>query len=770
MIVSNYIPHSLSKNSRTLKVFLVLALLVHRVNAQESQATKPLPAPTSAKARVNSWQLHQRLEQTSPFRELAWEAVGPRKQGGRIEAIAVPPRDAPGQMNTMYVGVGSGGLWKTVNNGTTWRPIFQGEATAAIGDVAVAGSNPDHVWVGTGEVLMTPRSTIPGIGVFKSIDAGKTWENMGLHDTHHIARVCIDPSDEQTVYVAAMGRLATTNEERGVFKTCDGGKTWEKVLYLDEFTSAIDLVISPGDSQTLFATTWRRALYGANHYGETSGVYRSTDGGANWRRLEGGLVSGAEVGRIAIDVAASNSKVVYALVDDQRGDALYRSSDGGESWSRVNEQPVRASWDWCEICISPDNENEVYNIGQNSFVSRDGGQTFTKIGGNISRLQPHKSRVLHLDTHSMWIDPENTDRVVFGNDGGLYMSYDRCENWLHLNNLPIAEVYAATYDMEQPFNIYIGTQDNAALFGPNTHRPEDGSLDEWTQIYIDRWGGGDAYFTYRDPNDSDTIYYESQYGGLYRQSVSADRSKSIRPQQLGNEPLRFAWMTPYFPSRYESKHLYVGAQRVFKSENRGDVWRVISPDLTKGPDSPNLLYQAVTALAESPHVEGTLLAGTDNGNLWLTHDDGANWKQIDHELPDLQISRIEFSPHDSQRFYVAMTGMRYDNFKPFVFRCDDGGTSWQDISVGLPLEPIHVIREDPKVKDLLYVGTDLGTYVSTDGGKKWNSLCNNLPTVAVHDLFVHPRDNTLVAGTHGLGVFVMEAGKVQTIAKQGSVD
>ncbi|MEM7557698.1 MAG: glycosyl hydrolase, partial [Planctomycetota bacterium] len=390
----------------------------------------------------------------------------------------------------------------------------------------------------------------------------------------------------------------------------------------------------------------------------------------------------------------------------------------------------------------------------------------------IVQMQPVLAAIVtHVQTavvskdDSMWIDPENTDRVIFGNDGGLYMSYDRCENWLHLNNLPIAEVYAATYDMEQPFNIYIGTQDNAALFGPNTHRPEDGSLDEWTQIYIDQWGGGDAYFTYRDPNDSDTIYYESQYGGLRRQSVSADRSQSIRPQQPSNEPLRFAWMTPYFPSRYESKHLYVGAQYIFKSDNRGDAWRVISPDLTTGPDSPNLLYRSVTALAESPHAEGTLLAGTDNGNLWLTRDDGENWKQIDSKLPDLQASRIEFSPHDPQRFYVTMTGMRYDNFKPFVFRSDDGGTSWQEISVGLPLEPVHVVREDPKVEDLLYVGTDLGVYISSDGGESWNSLCNNLPTVAVHDLFVHPRDNTLVAGTHGLGVFVMDAGEVQKFAE-----
>ncbi|MEM7559325.1 MAG: hypothetical protein AAF394_09385, partial [Planctomycetota bacterium] len=374
MTALNIVPHP-----GKLAVFfgLVFALLANHAHAQDAQAGMELVVSTAAKARVESWELHQRLEKTSPFKELAWEAVGPRKQGGRIEAIAVPPADAPGQKNTIYVGVGSGGVWKTVNNGTTWRPIFHDEAAAAIGDVAVARSNPNHVWVGTGEVLMTPRSTIPGIGVFKSTDGGESWANMGLHDTHHIARVCIDPNDEQTVYVAAMGHLATANEERGVFKTSDGGKTWEKALYLDEFTSAIDLVISPEDSQTLFATTWRRALFRANHYGATSGVYKSEDGGANWRRLEGGLPSGAEVGRIAIDVSASNPRVIYALVDDHRGDALYRSSDSGKSWSKVDEQPVRASWDWCEIRVSPDNENEVYNIGQNSFVSRDGGKTFT---------------------------------------------------------------------------------------------------------------------------------------------------------------------------------------------------------------------------------------------------------------------------------------------------------------------------------------------------------------------------------------------------------
>jgi len=735
-------------------VALIVLLSVDRARSQS----------TTAEARLKSWEHHLRLQEESDFKHLQWRSVGPRKQGGRIESIACPP----GNTSVMYVGVGSGNLWKTVNNGITWRPIFERESTGAIGDVAVARSDPNVVWLGTGEVLMA-RSALPGMGVFKSTDAGKTWRNMGLNDTHHIGRVLIDPTDADVVYVAAIGHRSSRNEQRGLFKTIDGGKTWKRTLFVDDRTSVIDMCLvsgsntDPGNRNTLYATTWQRDVDGQDHFGRTSGIHKSVDGGSTWRRLTGGLPTGDTIGRIGIDVSASNPAVVYALVDQGPQDGLYRSSDGGETWKRVNRDPVQARWDWCEIRVSPDNENELYNIGQRSFVSKDGGATFEQIGGTIVHLLPHDSRILHLDTHAMWIDPLNTDRIVFGNDGGLFFSYDRGANWLHVNNLPIAECYAVTCDMDRPYNIYIGTQDNAALYGPSDQVPLDGGSDSWEHVYLDRWGGGDSYFTYRDPTNRDTIYYENQYGGLRRKTMSTGDTKDIGPTVPSDQPpLRFAWMAPFFPSFHEPKALYFGANRVFKSANRGDDWLAVSPDLAEGEDTPNLRYKAITTMAESELQPGLLFAGTDNGNLFVTQNDGESWDSISDGLPRHAFTRVAASGHDKRTVFVTLTGMAVDDFSPLVFRSNDRGKTWTSIAHGLPLEPANVIREDPRVKDLLYLGTTLGVYVSVDGGASWQSLSNNLPTASVHDLLVHRRDNELVIATHGRSVYVLDVSAIQS--------
>lgn len=736
---------------------LLALVMVVPAGAQPQIAAK-IGQPTSAKARMASWEAHLALQRTSAYRELKWRAVGPKKQGGRIEAIACPA----GNTSVMYVGVGSGGLWKTVNNGTTWKPVFQEQSTCAIGDVAVARSNSDVVWVGTGEVLMA-RSAIAGTGVFKSTDAGTTWENMGLNDTHHIGRVLIHPTNSDIVYVAAIGHRSTANEQRGVFRTVDGGETWDRVLHINNQTSVIDMVFDPVDANTLYATSWSRDVEGQDHFGVESGIHKSVDAGQTWQRLSGGLPFGETVGRLAIDVAPSNPNIVYVLADNQDSDGLYRSNDAGKTWRQVNQQPLRVGWDWCEIRVSPDNEDELYNIGQKSFVSAGGGQTFREIGGKIVRLLPHQSKILHLDTHAMWIDPLNTDHVVFGNDGGLFVSYDRCQTWMHFNNLPIAEVYAVTSDMQKPYNIYIGTQDNAALFGPSTHDPDDDAVNEWQQVYVDQWGGGDSYFTFRDPSDWDSIYYEHQYGGLRRKIMSSGETKDIQPRSPDPAAaLRFAWMTPFFPSAFAPKTLYLGANRVFKSTNRGDEWTVISPDLTLTEQEPrNVRYNAITALAESPLQQSLLFAGTDTGNLFVTEDDGENWRAIDEGLPCYPLTRVTPSPHNSDKVFVTLVGLGTDDFAPYVYVSDDRGATWQSISNGLPLEPVRVIREDPKVPGLLYVGTNLGVYVSPDAGKTWQSLCNHLPTAQVDDLYVHPRDNELIAGTHGLSVFVLDISPIQ---------
>ena len=523
-----------SSNSafRNLALFALIVGLAGCLQPQEA---------TPVADRVASWEQHETMRRESQFSKLKWEAIGPTFCGGRIESIAVHPR----RTATIYVGVGSGGLWKTVNNGLTWKPIFEQQSSIAIGDVAVSESDPDTIWVGTGEVLLA-RSGLPGMGVFRSDDAGKTWKNMGLRDTQHIGRVLIHPADKNTVYVAAIGHQNGRNKQRGVFRTTDGGESWQKVLYVNDRAAAIDLVLVPNEPKTLYASIWER-VGSRGHTGSESGVYKSVDGGTNWSRLKGGLPVGDNVGRIGIHVAPSNPSVVYALADEGGKDGFYRSADGGQTWQKMYDK-LQARWDWCELRVSPDDENEVYSIGQNSFVTKDGGKTFDKIQGTIIHLLPHGAKVIHLDTHAMWINPKNTDHVIFGTDGGLFVTHDRCQTWLHLNTMPLAECYAVTHDNAKPYNVYIGTQDNAALFGPHTHRPKDGWPDAWKHVYLDPWGGGDSYFTYRDPTDVNTIYYEHQLGAMRRKDMSSGRTKSIQPR-LDGERLRFAWMTPFFPSK-----------------------------------------------------------------------------------------------------------------------------------------------------------------------------------------------------------------------------
>ena len=737
---------------RFIHIFLLsLLCLTTSVSAGDDSAT-------SVEDRAASWKLHENMRTESPFKALRWQAIGPTLQGGRIEAIAADPQRAA----TLYVGVGSGSLWKTVNNGLTWAPIFEQKSSAAIGDVAVAESDSQTVWVGTGEVLLA-RSGLPGMGVFKSEDAGKTWTNMGLQDTQHIARLLIHPTDRNVVYVAAIGHQNSPNEQRGIFKTTDGGRTWNRVLFVNDHTAAIDLVFDPRNPQTLYASMWQRARAGQQHSGPESGLYKTTDGGAHWNRLNGGLPAGEHVGRIAVHVAPSNPAVVYALADEGRTDGFYRSVDAGQTWTKTFDG-LQARWDWCELRVSPDNENEIYSIGQNSFVSRDGGQSFTKITGTIQHLLPHGARVIHLDTHAMWINPRDTDHVIFGTDGGLFVTHDRCKNWLHLNNMPLAECYAITHDNAEPYNVYVGTQDNAALFGPSSHRPRIGRPDEWEHVYLDRWGGGDSYFTYRDPTDADTIYYEHQLGAMRRKNMVTGKTKDIQPR-LSGERLRFAWMTPFFPSRHDGRTVYAAANRVFRSTDRGDNWKPISNNLVGASVVKNIRYRAITTLAESPLKQGILFAGTDNAELHVTTNDGATWTAIDDGLPQRGITRVCASPHNAYRVFVAFSGSGIDDYRPYVFRSDNLGKTWTSISDGLPLEPINVIYEDPQVPNLLYAGTDMGVYASTNGGKTWSSLCANLPTASVYDLFVHPDRRELVIGTHGRSCFLVDARPVQDAAR-----
>ncbi len=754
-------------------------LVVASLQAAQAPGTGPVVPPTvpatSPEARLRAFAQHQGMERASPFATLAWRAVGPRMQGGRIEAIAVDPS----RPSTIYAGAGAGNLWKSVNNGTTWTPIFEKESAFSIGDIAVSASHSNVVWVGTGEVLMA-RSSYAGTGVFKSTDAGATWTNMGLTDSHHIAQVVIHPTDPNRVWVAAIGHLYSDNQERGIYRTIDGGATWQRTLFVNDRTGAIDVVIDPSDPNVLYAAMWERSrkAWGHTTNGPGSGLFKSEDAGATWRRATSGLPTGPDVGRIGLAIAPSNPRVVYALVDNYAvapaapariGGEIYRSDDRGATWRKVNQEPVAAGYDFCLIQVAPDNENVLYLPNNRFMTSEDGGRTFRQIEGTLVHLLPHGSRVLHLDHHELWINPDQGDHMLLGNDGGLHLTYDRGRSWLHINNLPIGEFYAVTVDMDSPYNIYGGTQDNAALFGSSAQTLADDRGDEWTHVYLDRWGGGDSYFTYRDPLDTDLIYYEHQQGDLRRKRMSTGETASIRPPDIpGEPPLRSNWMTPFFPSRDATRTpraMYYGANRLFRSLDRGDRWTPISPDLTSNPARQgNVPWGTLTTVSESPLQPGLLYAGADDGYLHVTKDDGKTWTRIDKGLPDRWMTRVVASRHDAATVYVSLSGYRYDEFDAYVYVSRDFGATWTPMSANLPQEPVNVIAEDPSQAGVLYVGTDTGVFASIDGGRVWHALCANLPTIPVYDLVVHPREGELVIATHGRSIFVADIRSVRQAA------
>jgi photosystem II stability/assembly factor-like uncharacterized protein len=706
----------------------------------------------------------------STFEDLQWRAIGPRLCGGRIEAIA-----AHGER--LYVGAGSGNLWRSDDRGMTWTPIFEHESSFAIGSVAVAQSNPETLWVGTGEVLMA-RSSYAGTGVFRSTDAGATWKNVGLTDSYHIGRITVHPHDADVAWVAAIGHNYTNNKQRGVFRTRDGGQSWQHVLSVSPRVGAIEVVLHPNDAQVLFAVTWERDRKAWNNveYGPGSGLHTSTDGGTNWRRVAGGLPTG-DIGRIGFGIAPSQPQTMYAIVDNHErdntgqriGSMLFRSDDGGNTWSQVNTEPLasRIGYDLCEVVVAPDNPDEVWVTGHYLLHSTDGGKTFERVGGEVRSVLPNPSRTLHLDHHEFLIDPEDGNHLLLGTDGGLYRSRDRGNTWLRINNLPIAEVYALTIDQADPYNIYIGTQDNAALFGPATGSVDPGEPETWQYVYQDRWGGGDSYFTYPDPSDPDTVYYEHQFGELRRKDMRSGKAVSIAPHaQPGKPALRRNWMTPYLVSTHDSNTLLYGAHCLFRSRDRGNTWKAVSPDLTSNPGASrrgNVPFGTITTISESHKDSECIYVGTDDGLVQRTLDGGATWTDVTATLPRKWVSRVVISKHPA-RVYATMTGYREDDFQAYAFRSDDHGKSWRSIADGLPTESINVIREDPNNTDLLYVGTDRGVHASLDGGRSWHSLRGNLPTTPVHDLAVH-RGGDLIIGTHGRGVFVLPRADVQLGAR-----
>ena len=734
-------------------------------------------------SRLQSWARHVQMRDESPFRGLHWQSLGPRFQGGRVETI-----DAVPGTGMIYVGFGSGSIWKTTNNGLTWAPIFDDQPTSSIGDLAVSRSNPNIIYVGTGENLLA-RSSFAGVGVFKSTDGGATWTHLGLADTHHIGRVAIHPKNPDIVFVAALGHLFTANEERGLFRSKDGGKTWKKVLYVSDKVGAVDVIFDPSTPDTIYASTNEhdRKAWNSIEHGEGSGIYKSVDGGETWKRLAGGLPGGPYIGRIGLAVAPSAPQIVYAFLANQTpieetgpqgkrtapaGPEVYRSDDRGATWRKLPMKSDLFRMDFYgDIVVSPDNPEMFYALGPNLHRSEDGGRTFQNLHGLVTHLYDHPSPALHLDHHDLWIDPADARRLILGNDGGVYVSNDRGATWLHLNNIPAGEFYALSADEADPYFIYGGTQDNAALLGPADRTPLDGIKDPWRYIWIDLWGGGDSYVTAVDPADPGTIYFEQQFGDFQRKNMRTGEIKRIRPRANKGEPeLRYNWMSPFVISRHNPGIVYFGANKLFRSLNRGDDWLCISPDLTTQPGpgkQGNVPYGTITTISESPLRPGLLYIGTDDGRGWLTRNDGAEWTEVGRGFPPKWISRVVASGHALGTAYVTLTGYRENDYRPYIFKTADFGTTWEPIVAGLPEEQVNVIREDPRNAQTLYIGTDQGgVYVSRDGGKSWLSLCADLPPAAVHDIAIQGRAREMVVATHGRSVFKLDLAPVQDFSEE----
>jgi len=784
-------------------------------------------------------------------KDLRWRNIGPANMVGRISDFEALDKD----FTQVLVAGASGGVWKSVNAGTTWEPIFDKYGSASIGDVAFFQKNPNIIWVGTGEECAR-NSVAWGDGVYKSTDGGKTFTRMGLETTQTIGKVVTHPTDPNIVYVAATGHTWGYTGDRGLFKTTDGGKTWQKLaggLPNDGKTGAIDLVMNPSNSNVLYVTFWQRLRqpWRFDSGGPNGGIFKTTDGGKTWRKLTKGLPTG-DVGRIGIAIARSNPKVLEACVEHsfqpprmigtapnqkenpdykdmtKLGTGIYRSEDGGATWMFMNRTNSRPFY-YSHIYINPLDDKLVYFLTTNLQYSEDGGKTFRTIGG------------LHPDFHTMWLDPTNKNRFYVGQDGGASLTYDHGRTWVFFDNLSMAQFYAVSADMRDPYYVYGGLQDNGTWGGPSMSREGSILTDFWFNI-----GGGDGFHTQNDPTDWRTVYCESQGGSAQRVNAETRESRSVTPrvnnvlnfkdfypnwppagtQQAGAQPqagqrggqppaqqaqppaqrgqrgqqaqagqpaaqqagtpmgqfgpggqrspFRFNWSTPILVSPHNPGTIYMGGQHLFRSMDRGDNWMIISPDLTTNDPNKNKPSGGITVentgaethctiitISESPKTPGLIWIGTDDGNVQITRNGGVTWTNVRTGVPGvpagLWVSRIEASHFDEATCYLTFDGHRSDNFKPYVFKTTDYGKTWTSIANDLPDgQPVYVIREDLKNKNLLFVGTEFGVFFSINGGKNWTDLKLNAPTMAFHDLLIHPRDNDLIAATHGRGIWILD--------------
>ncbi len=742
------------------------------------------------------------------FRSITFREIGPTAQGGRFVDFAV----VEATPRIFYAATASGGLWKTENHGITWASIFDDQPVISIGAVAVSQSNTDTVYVGSGEANNS-RSSYWGDGIYKSTDAGATWTNVGLPESHHIGRIVIHPTDPNTVYVAALGHLYSENEERGLYKTTDGGRTWTKSLAIQvegKHIGIVDVAMDPRNPNVLYAAAYDkvRKPWTFAEGGPGSGIHKTTDGGRTWTKLAGGLPEGL-LGRIGVSISRQNPNTVYAIVETV-GDVddaarrryaegfgapsgspsrLFRSDDAGRTWRQMAPPLApptppgaatgraggrgaagaatgggwRGGFDggnpgyyYAQVRVDPNDANTVYVLSVGWSRSRDSGATWERMpfGG---------------DNHALWINPADSNHLVLGHDHGMGVSFDGGANWFSPDNLPLAQFYAVGYDMDYPYNVYGGLQDNGSWKGPSTMR-SGGSIpfEAWTRV-----GGGDGMYNVADWKDSRWLYNESQFGPLQRVDQLTGENTGIRYSRPQGQPgLRWNWNAPILVSPHDSDVIYHGANVLLRSSFRGETWEEISPDLTKADPARqggtgNIQYATLTTISESPVVPGLIYAGTDDGNVQMTRNGGGEWTDVTDRLPGHQghwISRVEASRHDPAVAYVSATGYRSDDFRPYVWKTADYGATWTSIAGNLPAGAINAIREDPKNPQLLFAGAEFYLFASIDGGRTWHDIRKNMPRNPVYDLQVHPRENEIIVATHGRGIFIADITGVQGLA------
>ncbi|TAE76116.1 MAG: glycosyl hydrolase [Bacteroidetes bacterium] len=739
-----------------LFVFLLLGL-IQISNAQNISHSR-------VEEKLQSFKNKQELQKNSWFKKYPIKSIGPCVMGGRVIDIEVNPKNT----NEFYVAYASNGVYKTENNGQNFIPIFDNLSRITIGDIALSKANPNIIWVGTGENNAS-RSGYAGMGVYKSNNAGKTWEFCGLEDTQHIGRIVTHPTNENIAFVASIGALYSKNTERGVYKTIDGGKNWKKTLFINDSTGVIDMVIHPKNPNLMWACAWERSRK-ANFFkesGENSGLYFSENAGETWTKLEKDLPQGKQVGRMGIAISESNPEILYIVLDNQekiketekkqtdankalteakiKGCEVYISTNTGKNWKKINKSSLEGvfytyGYYFGQIQINPKNANHIYIFGVPFLKSIDGGKTYKSIA---------KFNKVHPDHHALWINPNNENHFILGNDGGIYTTYDGGKTYAHLNNTPAGQFYTISTDNETPYNVYGGLQDNGTYKGSSKTEPDDTKA--WELL---SWG--DGMYVQVHPKDA-KIYYSGYQFGNYSRTING-KSKRITPKKIPDiENLRFNWRTPLLMSKHNPDVLYMCSQVVLKSNNQGTDWEKISDDLTQNLPQKNVPFSTISAFSESPLDKNILYVGTDDGWVWVTKNGGKNWTKIIKNIPEGRwVSSLFASNIDKNIVFLSLSGYRNDDITTYIYKSTDFGETWTSIKGNIPNEAVNVLIQDNQYENILYCGTDEGAYISIDSGKNWHVLTGNFPNVATYDMCIQTREKELVLATHGRSIFVMD--------------